>query len=49
VYWLQRRTEWPFVEKVGSPRHPDDPSTVESVCRALSDIVKQLAKDEQLI
>jgi hypothetical protein len=43
-------TEWgcvmgerPYFENESSPRHPDDPYTVESVRNALSGLLKQLA------
>jgi hypothetical protein len=46
VEWSRVMGERPFIEKEGSPHHPDDPYTVESVRNALSDILKQLAMDE---
>jgi hypothetical protein len=46
VEWSRAMGERPYIEKEGSPRHPDDPYTVESVRNALSDILKQLAMDE---
>ena len=46
-------TEWeclmgerPCLEKKGAPLHPDDPYTVESVRKALSELLKQLAMDK---
>jgi hypothetical protein len=34
--------ERPYFEREGSPIHPDDPYTVESIRKALSEILKQL-------
>jgi hypothetical protein len=38
--------ERPHFENEGSPRHPDDPYTVESVRSALSGLLEQLAAGE---
>ncbi len=38
--------ERPYLEKAGSPAHADDPYTVESVRKTLSDLLKQLAVGE---
>ena len=43
VEWGQRMDERPYFQKEGSPQHPGDPYTVESVGRALAGIVEQLA------
>jgi hypothetical protein len=42
VEWGRVMQERPYFEKEGTPHHPDDPYTVESVRRALSDLVKRL-------
>jgi hypothetical protein len=46
IEWGRVMGERPYFEKEGSPRHPDDPYTVESVRIALSELLKQLAVDE---
>jgi hypothetical protein len=46
VEWSRVMGERPFFEKEGSPRHPDDPYSLESVRNALSDILKQLETDK---
>jgi hypothetical protein len=46
VEWGRLMGERPYFEKEGSPRHPDDPYTVESVRNALSGLLKQLAVGE---
>jgi hypothetical protein len=38
--------ERPYFENEGSPLHPDDPYTVESVRNALSGLLEQLAVGE---
>lgn len=43
VEWGRVMQERPYFEKEGSPPHPDDPYTVESVRKALSELVRQLA------
>jgi hypothetical protein len=43
VAWGRVMGERPYFEKEGSPRHPDDPYTVESVRDALSALLEQLA------
>jgi hypothetical protein len=43
IEWGRVMGERPYFEKEGSPRHPDDPYTVESVCNALSRLLEQLA------
>jgi hypothetical protein len=45
--WGRMLGERPHFEKEGSPPHPDDCYTVESVRRALSEIIKQLAAGEE--
>jgi len=47
VEWGRVMGERPYFEKEGSPRHPDDPYTVESVRNALSGLLKQLAAGER--
>jgi hypothetical protein len=44
VEWGRTMGERPYFEKDGAP-HPDDPYTVESVRRTLSDLAMQLASD----
>src|SRR3954462_12260370 len=46
VEWGRVMGERPYFEKEGSPHHPDDPYTVESVRNALSGLIKQLAECE---
>ena len=46
IEWGRVMGERPYFEKEGSPRHPDDPYTVESVRNALSGLLKQLAGGE---
>ena len=41
--WGRVLGERPYFEKEGSPPHPDDCYTVESVRSALSELIKQLA------
>lgn len=43
VEWGQRMGERPHFEKAGSPHHPDDPYTIESVRRVITEAVKELA------
>lgn len=43
VEWGRVMGERPYFEKEGSPTHPEDPYTVESVRHALSTLVEQLA------
>jgi hypothetical protein len=44
--WGRVMGERPYFEKEGSPRHPDDPYTVESVRSALSGLLELLAAGE---
>jgi hypothetical protein len=46
IEWGRVMGERPYFEKEGSPRHPDDPYTVESVRLALSGLLVQLASGE---
>ena len=46
VEWGRVMGERPYFEKEGSPHHPDDPYTVESVRNALSGLLEQLAAGE---
>jgi hypothetical protein len=46
VEWGRVMGERPYFEKAGSPRHPVDPYTIESVRNALSGLLKQLAAGE---
>jgi hypothetical protein len=43
VEWGRAMGERPYFEREGSPCHPDDPYTVESVRNALTGLLKQLA------
>jgi hypothetical protein len=45
VEWGRVMGEQPYFEQEGSPRHPDDPYTVQSVRRALSELLQQLSID----
>ena len=47
--WGRTMGERPYFEKDGSPSHPDDPYTVESVRNALSEILRQLAVDRPIL
>jgi hypothetical protein len=46
IEWGRVMGERPHFEKAGSPSHPDDPYTVESVRNALTGLLKQLATDQ---
>jgi hypothetical protein len=48
VEWGRTMGERPYFEKEGSPRHPDDPYTIESVRKTLLELLTQLAADDQL-
>ena len=43
VEWGQRMDERPYFEREGSPQRPGDPYTVESVRKALGEVLEQLA------
>lgn len=45
VEWGRVMHEPPYFEKQGSPHHPDDPYTVESVRKALFELLEWLAVD----
>jgi hypothetical protein len=45
VEWGRVMQERPYLEKEGSPHHPDDPYTVESVRKTLIELLKRLGKD----
>jgi hypothetical protein len=45
VEWGRVQGERPYFEQDGSPPHPDDPYTLESVRNTLSRVVEQLAGD----
>ena len=47
IEWGRVLGERPYFEKEGSPPHPDDPYTVESVRSVLSELIKQLAVGEE--
>jgi hypothetical protein len=44
--WGRVQGERPYFENEGSPPHPDDPYTLESVRKALSSLVDQLCSEE---
>jgi hypothetical protein len=44
IEWGRVLGERPHFEKVGSPAHPDDPYTVDSVRNTLSGLLEQLAQ-----
>ena len=46
VEWGRVMGERPYFVRPGSPSHPDDPYTVESVRNALSGLLEKLASDE---
>jgi len=46
IEWGRKIGEQPYFEKEGSPHHPDDPYTVESVRSDLSGLLEQLAAGE---
>jgi hypothetical protein len=46
IEWGRVMGERPYFETEGSPRHPDDPYTVESARLALSGLLEQLASGE---
>jgi hypothetical protein len=46
VEWGRVMRERPYFEKAGTPRHPDDPYTVESVRNALTGLLKRLSAGE---
>ena len=46
IEWGRVMDERPYFVKEGSPRHPDDPYTVESVRLALSGLLEQLTSGE---
>jgi hypothetical protein len=46
IEWGRVMGERPYFEKEGTPCHPDDPYTVESVRLALSGLLEQLASGE---
>jgi hypothetical protein len=45
--WGRSMGERPYFEKKGTPPHPDDPYTVESVRNELSELLKQLKIDKR--
>jgi hypothetical protein len=48
VEWGRVMQERPYFEKDGSPSHPDDPYTVESVRKALTELIKTIGRLSQL-
>jgi hypothetical protein len=47
IEWGRVMGERPYFEKQGSPHHPADPYTVDSVRRTLSELLNQLAEDQE--
>ena len=47
VEWGQLFDRRPYFETDGAPAHPDDPYTIESVRRKLSDLIEQLKRVEK--
>ncbi len=47
IEWGRIMGERPYFEQEGSPRHSDDPYTIESVRNTLSELLIQLAADSQ--
>jgi hypothetical protein len=45
VEWGRVQGEKPYFDKEGAPSHPDDPYTLESVRKALADLVGQLGRE----
>ena len=45
IEWGRVMGERPHFERDGSPRHPDDPYTAESVRNTLSGLLEQLARN----
>jgi hypothetical protein len=46
IEWGRVFGKRPYFEKAGSPAHPDDPYTLESVRKTLTDLLKKLAQSE---
>jgi hypothetical protein len=46
IEWGRVVGERPYFQREGSPRHPDDPYTVESVRTVLTDLLNQLAAQQ---
>jgi hypothetical protein len=46
IEWGRIMGERPYFEMEGAASHPDDPYTIESVRKALSDVLQQMATDE---
>jgi hypothetical protein len=46
IEWGRMMDERPYFERDGSPRHPDDPYTVDSVRNTLAGLLEQLAMNE---
>lgn len=46
IQWGRMMGERPHLEKEGSPHHPEDPYTAESVRQILTDLIQQLAAEE---
>jgi hypothetical protein len=46
VEWGRVQGERPYFENEGSPPHPDDPCTMESVRKALSGLIEQVGAED---
>jgi hypothetical protein len=46
IEWGRVMGERPYLAREGSPHHPDDPYTVESVRSVLTGLLKELAECE---
>ena len=46
--WGRMMCERPFLERAGAPSHPDDPYTIDSVRRSLSEVFEQLAASKAI-
>jgi hypothetical protein len=46
IEWGRLMRERPYFEREGSPRHPDDPYTVESVRTVLAALLNELASQQ---
>jgi hypothetical protein len=49
VEWARVMGERPYLEQAGSPGHPDDPYTVESVRNALCGLLTQLRENRVVL
>jgi hypothetical protein len=47
IEWGRIFGERPYFETAGSPAHPDDPYTLDSVRKTLTELLRQLAESEE--